>query len=92
MISITQDAICIIVFMSPDNSVFGVNNIAAIILAVVGGLHTFKVIHEVPAGGALRPGEMAPPADPSMDFTQPINAGAVQSNSSTWADLRTQAQ
>ena len=30
----------LVCFMSPDNSVFGVNNIAAIVLAIVGGLHT----------------------------------------------------
>ena len=42
-----------------DGSHWGVNNVAALLLATIGFLHTFKVIKEAPTGG-LGPGEPNP--------------------------------
>merc|ERR1712070_991485 len=74
----------LVVFMSPTTSVLGVNNVAAIFLAVVGFLHTFRIIRETavitdPAGG------MAPASDGlEGDFSQPINASGTRSSAATW--------
>jgi len=69
----------LVCFMSPSGNsqpALGVNNVAAIILAVVGFLHTCRIIKE--AGAPLGSGDagtaaMQPSSD-GIDFSQPIAA------------------
>jgi len=64
----------LVMFMSPNTSFFGINNVAAIVLAIVGFLHAFRVIKE---SSSLLPGSLEPvPAADGLDFSQPINAQA----------------
>jgi len=64
----------LVLFIGPDSNSWGLNNVAAIFLAVVGILHAFKIIKE--DSHALGPG------DPGM-FDQPLPTPAA----SQWTDL-----
>ena len=61
---------------------WGINNVAALVLAIVGGLHTFHVIRDdsarAHAGPALT--QSMPPSD-GLDFSRPIEGMPVAAKS-----------
>ena len=65
--------------MGPNNTSlhWGVNNTAALVLAIVGGMHTFHVIRDdssrVHTGPALT--QNMPPSD-GLDFAKPLPQSA----------------
>ena len=62
--------------------VWGVNNVSALMLAIVGCVHASRIIKEE---RKLGPGMEA--VDPNMDFSQPIGSkDATSSSRSKWND------
>lgn len=60
------------------------------VLAIVGGLHTFKIIkEEAPPPSATAPGLTAtmPPAGDGLDFSRPLETAGVGSSGPEWKEM-----
>ena len=84
----------LVFFMGPNNTTWhwGVNNVAALVLAGVGALHTFHIIREG-GGGGVGGAPLAAGMAPSdgLDFARPLpqaQAGAQQQ----WAKMVDQSE
>ena len=69
---------------------WGVNNVAALVLAIVGGLHTWRVIRDdsaVAHGGPGLTSDM--PASDGLDFARPLPEAAANnaSNKQQWNSM-----
>uniref|UniRef100_A0A7S0LKQ8 Uncharacterized protein n=1 Tax=Coccolithus braarudii TaxID=221442 RepID=A0A7S0LKQ8_9EUKA len=77
----------LVLFIGPDgSSKWGLNNVAALFLALVGFLHTFKIIGE--SSAALGPGEANPFEEHAPGST--MQSALPDSDNARWTDLVTQ--
>ena len=88
----------LVFFMGPNNTTWhwGVNNIAALVLALVGALHTFHVIRDDSAArvGPALTAQMAP--SDGLDFARPLPqtglGGSEADAQQQWAAMREDEQ
>lgn len=62
------------------------NNVAALVLAIMGVVHSLRLIHEEQPGGPV-PGTMPAVSSGEPDFSRPLDSGNISSGGSQWGQM-----